>query len=320
MKAAVYTRYGSPDVLQIMDIPTPEPKDNEILIRQHASTVTPSDAAMLTGKPFLIRFMNGLRRPKTQILGGAISGEVMAVGRGVTKYAVGDRIYGLTTTDFSTQAEYKCLPETAQIFKAPAGMNPEDAACVQDALTPIYFLRNLANLRPGQHILINGASGALGTYGVQLAKILGAEVTGVCSTANVELVRSLGADHVIDYTKTDFTQNRAAYDVIFDAVGKSTFGRSKKSLKPDGLYLTTVPSFHIILPMLRTSLFGSRKAKLGLAGLNVTQGNLDYLHELVTAGKLRTVIDRCYPLAQIANAYRHVMTGHKVGSVVITLG
>lgn len=319
MKAAVYTRYGSPEVLQIMDVPTPEPKDNEILIRLHASTVTPSDTAMLTGKPFLIRFMNGLRRPKTQILGGAISGEVVKAGKAVTKYAVGDHVYGLTTTDFGTHAQYMCLPETGNIFKTPAGMKLEDAACVQDALTPIYFMRNMVKLGPGQHILINGASGALGSYGVQLAKLLGAEVTGVCSTANVELVKSLGADHVIDYKKADFTQNRDRYDVIFDAVGKSTFGRSKKSLKPDGLYLTTVPSFGIILPMLRTSLFGRKKAKIGFAGLNVTSENMAYLHELLTAGKLRTVIDRCYPLEQIANAYRHVLTGHKVGNVVISL-
>ena len=319
MKAAVYTRYGSPEVLQIMDVPTPEPKDNEILIRLHASSVTPSDAAMLTGKPFLIRFINGLRRPKIQILGGAISGEVVTVGRSVTKYAAGDRVYGLTTTDFGTHAQYKCLPETAHIFKTPAGVSPEDAAGVQDALTPIYFMENMTKLRPGQHILINGASGALGSYGVQIAKILGAEVTGVCSGANVALVKSLGADHVIDYQKADFTQNRGAYDVIFDAVGKSTFGRSKKALKPDGLYLTTVPSFHIILPMLRTALFGRKKAKIGFAGLNVTPENMNTLHEYVSAGKIRTVIDRCYPLAQIANAYRHVMTGHKVGNVVITL-
>ena len=319
MKAAVYTRYGSPEVLQIMDVPTPEPGDNEILIRLHASSVTPSDAAMLTAKPLIIRFMNGLRRPKIQILGGAISGEVVAIGSSVTKYAPGDRVYGLTTTDFGTHAQYKCLPETANIFKTPAGMSPEDAACVQDALTPIYFMETMAKLGPGQHILINGASGALGTYGVQIAKILGAEVTGVCSTANVELVKSLGADHVIDYKKADFTQNRETYDVIFDAVGKSTFGSSKKSLKRGGLYLTTVPSFHIILPMLRTSLFGRKKAKIGFAGLNVTPENMKTLHEFISAGKLRTVIDRCYPLEQIANAYRHVLTGHKVGNVVITL-
>jgi NADPH:quinone reductase-like Zn-dependent oxidoreductase len=320
MKAAVYTRYGSPDVLQIMDVPTPEPKDNEILIRQHASAVTPSDAAMLTARPLIIRFMNGLRRPKTQILGGAVSGEVVSVGRSVTKYAPGDRVYGLTTTDFGMHAQYRCLPETAQIFKAPAGLTPEDAACVQDALTPIYFLRNMANIRPGQHVLINGASGALGTYGVQIAKILGAEVTGVCSSANVELVKSLGADHVIDYKQADFTHNRDTYDVVFDAVGKSTFGRSKKALKRGGLYLTTVPSFHIIPSMLRTSLFGSKKAKIGFAGLNVTPENLAYLHELITAGKLRTVIDRCYPLEQISNAYRHVLAGHKVGNVVVMMG
>lgn len=319
MKAAVYNRYGSPDVLQIMDVPAPQPKDNEILIRLHASTVTPSDAAMLTGKPFMIRFVNGLRGPKIKILGGAISGEVAATGSAVKRYVKGDQVYGLTTTDFGTHAQYLCLPETAQIFKAPAGLKPEEAACLQDALTPIYFLRTMTKLRPGQHVLINGASGALGSYGVQIAKLLGVEVTGVCSTANVALVRSLGADHVIDYKQADFTQDRDRYDVIFDAVGKSSFGRSKRALKSGGLYLTSVPSFGIILPMLWTSLFGSKKAKIGFAGLNVSAENLAYLHELVTAGVLRTVIDRCYPLDQIANAYRHVLTGHKVGSVVITL-
>ncbi|MCA0455053.1 MAG: NAD(P)-dependent alcohol dehydrogenase [Chloroflexi bacterium] len=317
MKAIVYTRYGSPDVLHLTDVPMPVPKDNEVRIKIHAANVTPTDCASRKADPFITRFMNGLLAPKNPILGNMLAGEVEAVGKDVTRFKIGDRIFGSADTSFGTHAEYMCLPETGILTAMPNNMSYEEAVNVPEALTPLYFLRELANLQPGQQVLINGASGALGTYGVQLAKHLGAEVTGVCSTANIELVKSLGADEVIDYTKSDFTKNGQTYDVIFDAVGKSTFGQCKNSLKQGGLFLFTVPTLRIVQDMLWTSRFGSKKAVLGLAGLHQKQENLQFLKELVEAGKLKSVIDRCYPLAQTAEAHRYVDTGRKKGNVVI---
>lgn len=317
MKAIVYTRYGSPDVLQLKDVPMPVPKDNEVRVKIYAANVTPTDSANRSANPFIIRFINGFFAPKNQILGNMLAGEVEAVGKDVTRFKIGDRIFGSADTSFGTHAEYMCLPETGILTAMPKNMSYEEAVSVPEALTPLYFLRELAHLQPGQKVLINGASGALGTYGVQLAKHFGAEVTGVCSGVNVELVKSLGADHVIDYTQTDFTKNGQTYDVIFDAVGKSTFARCKGSLTAKGLFLFTVPTLRIAIDMLWTSKFGSKKAVLGLAGLNQKQENLQFLKELVEAGKLKSVIDRCYPLEQTADAHRYVDTGRKKGNVVI---
>lgn len=317
MKAAVYTHYGAPDVIQLTQVEKPTPKDNELLIRIGASTVTPTDCAYRRANPFIIRFVQGLLKPKSTVLGNLLVGEVEAVGKDVISFKPGDSVLGTADTGFGAHAEYICLPQTGIITTSPANMTCEEAVGIPEALTPLYFLRDLARVQPGQKVLINGASGALGTYGVQLARYFGAEVTGVCSSANVDLVKSLGADHVIDYTKTDFTRTGETYDVIFDAVAKSSFPRCKGALKPVGLYLFTAPTPGIVFHMMWTSKIGSKKAMLGLAGLNQRQEDLVFLRELAEAGMLKSVVDRCYPLEQIADAYRYVETERKRGNVVI---
>jgi len=320
MKAVVYTEYGSPDVLHLKDVEKPSPKDNEILVRVCATTVTPTDCAFRKADPFIIRFMNGLIRPKNRILGNMLAGEIEAVGKDVKLFKQGDPVFGTADTDFGAHAEYKCLSEEGIVAVKPINMTYEEAVCVPEALTALYFLRDLANIQSGQKVLINGASGSVGTYAVQLAKYFGAEVIGVCSTTNLELVKSLGADKVIDYTKEDFTKSNQTYDVIFDAVGKRSFSHCKGSLKQGGVYLFTVPTLAIVLQMLWTSKIGSKKAILGFAGLNQRKENLIFLKELVETGKIKSVIDRCYPLAQVAEAYKYVETGRKKGNVVINVG
>jgi NADPH:quinone reductase-like Zn-dependent oxidoreductase len=320
MRAVVYTQYGPPDVLQIKEVEKPTPKDNEVLVKIYASTVTPTDCAYRKADPFITRFMNGLITPKIMILGNMLAGEIESVGKGVTLFKRGDQVFGSADTNFGTHAEYICLSETGVLTIKPANMSYEEAVGVPEALTSLYFLRDLAHLQRGQKILINGASGAVGTYAVQLAKYFGAHVTGVCSTANLDLVKSLGADEIIDYTKEDFTISNQTYDVIFDAVGKRSFSSCKGSLKEGGLYLFTVPTLAIVLQMLWTSKIGSKKAILGLAGLNQSKENLVFLKELVEAGIIKSVVDRCYALEQTAEAYRYVETGRKKGNVVITVG
>lgn len=320
MNAAVYTKYGPPDVVQLGEVAKPVPEDDEMLVRIHTSTVTPTDCAFRQANPLMIRFMNGFMRPRNKVLGTLLAGEVEAVGKDVTKFQVGDSVFGSTDTNFGAHAEYLCMPEEGVVAVKPANMSHEEAVGVPEALTPLYFLRELAHIQPGQKLLINGASGAVGTYAIQLAKHFGAEVTGVCSTRNVELVKSLGADRVIDYTQEDFTRNGQQYDIIFDAVGKSSFARCKGSLTPNGRYLVTVVSLPVVLQMLWTSKIGSKKAILGFAGLNFSQENLLYVKKLVEDGKLRSVIDRRYPLEQIVEAYRYVEEGHKTGNVIVTVG
>lgn len=319
MKAIVYTQYGSPDVLQLQEVEKPTPQDNEVLIQVYASTVTPTDCAFLKADPFIIRFMNGLRTPKNKILGNLLAGKVEAIGKDVTLFKVGDEIFGNTDTDFGAHAEYICLTENTEITIKPANMTYEEIVGAPEAMTAIYFLQNLAKVQAGQKVLINGASGAVGTAAVQIAKYFGAEVTGVCSTRNVDLVKSLGADSVIDYTQTDFGQNGETYDVIFDVVGKRSYRQCKNALTNNGMYLTTVPSLMIIPQMLWTSKIGSKKAIIGFAGLNKSQENLEFLKELVETGKLKVINDRTYPLEEIAEAYRYVETERKKGNVIITV-
>lgn len=319
MKAIVSTKYGSPEVLQLIEIEKPAPKDNEVLIKIHATTVSATDTHFRRADPFVIRFMNGLTKPKNGILGGLFAGEVEATGKNVTLFREGDQVFGSSNAGFGTHAEYISLPEDGVVALKPAGMTYEEAAGLPEALTPLYFLRDLANIRSGQKTLINGASGGLGTFAVQLAKQFGAEVTGVCSTRNVEMVKSLGADQVIDYTKEDFTKNGHTYDIIFDTVGKSSFDHSKDALTEEGIYLNPVMGLRILLQTALTSQIGSKKAVIGFAGLNQTQEDLIILQELAEAGKLRSVVDRRYPLEQTAEAHRYVDKGHKKGSVVLTL-
>jgi NADPH:quinone reductase-like Zn-dependent oxidoreductase len=320
MKAAIIEAYGSPDVVQVKEVTTPTPKANEVLIRVHAASLTPSDCAFRKGDPFIIKILYGFAKPKFPIGGVEFAGEIAAVGKDVSKFKVGEQVFGMNADSFGAHAEYLCLPQDKLIVTRPATMRPEEAVGLADgALTALIFLRDTAKIQPGQRILINGASGAVGIYAVQLAKYYGAEVTGVCSTRNIELVQAHGADTVIDYTKTDFTQNAQSYDVIFDAIGKSSFTACKNALKPDGVYMTTVPTLGIVRDMLWTALRGGKKAKFVTAGLMQNTDNLNFLKELFEAGKLQAVIDSCYPLDEIAEAYRYVESERKRGNVVIIL-
>jgi NADPH:quinone reductase-like Zn-dependent oxidoreductase len=320
MKAIITTRYGSPDVLRLQEVAKPTPKDNEVLIKIHVAVVGPSDCAFRRGEPFIIKLMYGLRKPQFPIGGVEFAGEIEAVGKAVRLFKVGDQVFGMSPDSFGAHAEYLCLPEDKPMIVKAANVSYEEMVAICDgATTALTFLRDKAKLQRGQKILINGASGAVGAYGVQIAKFYGAEVTGVCSTANIELVKSLGADRVIDYTQEDFTRSGQPYDVIFDAVGKRSFSECQAALTPNGIYLTTVPTLGIMLHMLRTSLLGGKKARFAAAGLEQTPDHLRSLRELVEAGTLRAVIDRRYPLEQVAEAHRYVDTGRKKGNVIITI-
>jgi NADPH:quinone reductase-like Zn-dependent oxidoreductase len=319
MRAMICTGYGSPDVFQLQEVDTPIPKDHEVRIKIHAASVGPTDCTFRKGSP-IVKLVYGLKRPKNPIFGAELSGEIEAVGKKVTRYKVGDCVFGLSAKTFGAQAEYKCLDENTTLAIIPAAMSYAEAVAICDgAPTALTFLRDKAKLQHGQRVLINGASGAVGIYAVQIAKYLGAEVTGVCSTANVELVKSHGADQVIDYTQEDFTKNGQMYDVIFDAVGKGSFSQCKGSLTQRGIYLSTVLSVPILFNMLHTAIIGNKKAIFVTAGLLQNNANLNFLTELYESGKIKAVIDRRYPLEQLAEAHRYVETGHKKGNVVITL-
>ena len=323
MKAIVYTEYGPADVLQLKEVVKPTPKDNEVLIRIYAATVNATDPVFRKGEPFISRFFTGLTRPRNPIPGTELAGEIEAVGKDVTRYKEGDQVYAATGTQYGAQAEYICLSEDGPLATKPANMNYGEAAAVCDgAFGALNFLRDAGNIQSGQEVLINGASGSVGTFGVQLAKHFGTEVTGVCSTTNLEMVKSLGADKVIDYTKEDFTKAGQTYDIIFDAVAKSSFSSCKDALKPGGVYIFTGPAPANLLQMLWTSLFGSKKAAMTAPGMRSSSAktkDLIFLKELAEAGKLKPVMDRSYPPEQIAEAHRYVETGHKKGNVVITL-
>jgi NADPH:quinone reductase-like Zn-dependent oxidoreductase len=324
MKAIVHTAYGPPDELQLREVEKPVAKEDEVLTKIHATTVTTSDCNIrnLTFVPTVfwlpVRLQFGFVKPKNSILGFDLAGEVEAVGQDVTRFKVGDRVFGTTEPAYGAHAEYVCLPEDGVLTYKPTNLTYEEAATIPVmANTALHFIRDLGNVQAGEKVLINGASGGIGTFAVQLAKYYGAEVTGVCSGTNLELVRSLGADHVIDYTREDFTKSGQTYDVILDAVGKSSFSRCRGSLRKEGLYLVTVPKLPVLLQTVWTSVIGSKKVKM--EGAPAKLENLIFLRELIEAGKIRTVIDRRYPLDQIAEAFRYVEKGHKKGNVVITV-
>jgi len=321
MKAIVHTKYGPPDVLQLKEVAKPIPTDNEVLIRVYATTVTAADCTFRKGDRFDSRVVvTGLIRPRKSIPGAVFAGEIESVGKDVTLFGKGDQIFGSSGTGLGAYAEYKCLPaDSGPVAIKPANMTYEEAAAVCDgAITALLFLRK-GNIQSGQKVLIYGASGSVGTAAVQLARYFGVEVTGVCSTTNLELVKSLGADKVIDYTKEDFTKNGQTYDIIFDAVGKSSFSRCKGSLKQRGVYLTTNPGPSVYIQMLWTSMIGSKKVIWAPTGLMEKAEDLKFLKELIEAGKIKSVIDRRYPLEQIAEAHSYVEKGHKKGNVVITV-
>lgn len=317
MKAIVYTKYGLPDVFQLREVAKPTPQDNEVLIRVHATTATAAEGMMRRGEPAWGRLILGFRKPRRTILGLELAGEIEAVGKDVQRLKRGDQVYGFTGFRLGAYAEYVCLPENGSLALKPANMTFEEAAAAVDgASTALFFLRDKAHIQSGHKVLINGAAGSIGTFAVQLAKHFGAEVTGVCSSANVELVRSLGADTVIDYTKEDFTKSHEAYDIIFDTVGKSSFMRCKGALKQDGCYLPTVGLINHIL-MLWTWIRGGKKV---ISGMSIEKREaLIFIKELIEAGKIKSVIDKRYPLEQLAEAHRYVETGHKKGNVVINV-
>jgi len=313
MKAITYTRFGLPEVLQLRDVPQPAPRPVEVLIRVHASTVCKEDPDMRKAPGY-----NGLWKPTCPILGQEFAGEIVEIGAGVAGFKPGDRVYGID--NFGAYAEYKCLSAQGALAIMPAGLTYAEAASVPNgALTALPFLRDHGRIRAGQNVLIHGASGSVGTAAVQLATAFGAEVTAVCSTANLGLVRALGAAHVVDYTEEDFTRSGLTYDVIFDAVGKLPFSPCRKSLTAAGVYLTVFPRLEALL----SAPWAGQKARFAATGLrSATQkaGDLRVINDLIEAGRFRAVIDRRYPLAQIAEAHRYVDTGHKKGNVVVHVG
>lgn len=320
MKAISYTKYGAPDVCEITDVPKPELAADDLLVGVHETVLTRADMTSRSGRPFFARLVTGLLSPEL-VPGTELAGVVEAVGEAVKSVAVGDRVIASTGPACGAHAEYARLPESGVLAPLPDEVAFSDVAGLCDGgLTALRFLRDEAGLVPGESVLINGASGAVGTYAVQLAGYYGAEVTGVCSTDNRELVESLGADRVIDYTSEDFTENGEHYDVIFDAVGKRSYSECRRSLAPGGRYLTTVPSVGIALQMLRTRAFGSRRAIFVATGLSRRREDLLTLVDLVAAGELTSIVDRRYGLEDAIAAHRYVETGHKRGNVVLVVG
>ena len=316
MKAIVYKKFGPPEVLHLKEVEKPTPKANEVLIKIVATTVVKEDPDMRASPGF-----NGFLKPRHPILGQELAGEIESIGKDVTRFKPGDQVFGFDM--FGAYAEYKCMPETGALAIKPANMSHEEAASVPNgALTALPFLRDKGNIQSGQTVLIYGASGSVGAAAVQLARYYGAEVTGVCSTTNLEWVKSLGANQVIDYTREDFTQNSKTYDIIFDTVGKCSFSKCKDSLTDEGIYLSTVPTPVIMFQALWTAKRGSKKVKFAATGLRPASEkikDLVFLKELIEGGKIKPVIDRLYPLEQMAEAHRYVENGHKKGNVVITV-
>ena len=321
MKAAAHRRYGPPEVVTVADAPTPVPRGDEVLVRIRAATVGVLDSLARQGTPRYARLHFGVRRPRFPVLGSDFAGVIEAAGASVTRFAVGDEVFGTTAPRFGAHAEYACMSERAALEPKPAGLSFAESAALADG-TALCFLRDKANLRRGQTILVNGASGAVGTTAVQLARHFGATVTGVCGGASAGLVRGLGASTVIDYTQDDFTRAGQAYDVIFDVAGKSSFARCRAALASTGIYLTTAPSPAILVQMPWTARFGTKKAVVAFTGLRqpgAKRADLRQVAELAAASALTAVIDECYPLERIADAYRHVDAGHKKGNVIVTM-
>jgi len=325
MKAIVHTQYGPPTVLQFKEVDRPAPKDNEVLIAIHATTVSTGDCNVRnftfvtkSMRP-IAKLMFGIGKPwKARILGTELAGEVEGAGQNVTRFKIGDRVVASTGMAGGGHAQYPCLPETGAVVTKPDSLSWEEAVAIPfGANTALYYLRDLGKIQAGQDVVIIGASGAIGSAAVQLAKHFGATVTGVCSGANVELVKSLGADTVIDYTREDLTKNGRTYDLIFDVVGATTFDRCQHSLKPDGVFLQNIMELSDVVRALWTSITGRKKIKGGVAIGN--QKGMRLIAELAAAGTLKPVIDRCYPLEKVAEAFKYVEQGHKKGNVVITV-
>ena len=320
MKAAVHTRYGPPEVARISEVEKPAAKDNEVLVKVHATTVNRTDCGLRAAEPFVNRFFTGLIRPRVTVLGNEFAGEVEAVGSGVTSFEVGDRVFGYNGSRFGAHAEYLAIPEDGSVATMPANVTFEEAAPSTEGSHYALSLIRKAKIRSGQGVLVNGATGAIGSAAVQLLRRLGADVTAVCDTENVELVRGLGAGRVIDYTAEDFTKDEQTYDVVLDAVGKSSFGRCKRLLKPGGIYLSSDlgPLSQNPILALITPLFGGKRVMFPIP--RDDQEMVRYFKGLVESGEFKPLIDRRYPLDQIVQAYRYVETGQKIGNVVISVG
>jgi len=323
MKAILVTRYGGPEVLQISDVPTPSPKENEVLIKIHAAAVNNTDPVFRKGKPFISRFFTGLAKPKYSIPGDVLAGEIIDIGKNVKRFKIGNRVYGYSSDTFGTHAEYICLPDNSAIINIPQNTSYEEAAGIVDGgHTALVFLRDKGKISDKQNVLIYGASGSVGTAAVQIANNYGAEVTGVCSTQNMEMVKSLGAKRVIDYTNNDFIQENEKFDIIFDTVAKRSFSQCKNVLAENGIYLTTSPTPGVLIKGLLQSKEEGKRAFFVAAGLkpaNEKIKNLQYISELIKNDKLKTIIDRKYSMDDITEAHRYVETGHKKGNLVIKI-
>jgi len=323
MKAVIYEKYGSPEVLIKTEVEKPIPNKNEVLVKIHATTITTVDSIFRKGDQFFARMATGPIKPKNRILGTEFSGIIEAIGADVKRFNVGDKVFGSSHTGFHTHAEYICLPEDGPFISMPPDLSFVEAASIPSgALTALPFLRDSGRIEKGQKVLIIGASGSIGSFAVQLAKYFGAEVTGVCSGKNSELVKNLGADKTIDYTKEKFTEIGNTYNIVFDTVGKSSYTECKKILVENGIYLQTVIGFPILFQMFRTNLFGSKKAIISFTGLRSFNQKIDDLmliKKLVESKKIFSLIDKKYTFDQIKDAYQYVDLGHKRGNVVLTL-
>jgi NADPH:quinone reductase-like Zn-dependent oxidoreductase len=319
MKAAVHTRYGPPDVVRIAEAEKPAAKDNEVLVRVHATTVNRTDCGLRAAKPFIVRFFTGLIRPRVTVLGNEFAGEIESVGRGVTSFEVGDRVFGYNGSSFGAHAEYMVLPVDGLLATMPASLTYEEAAPSTEGSDYALSLIRAAKLQRGQDVLVYGATGAIGSAAVQLLKHLSATVTAVCDGEHLQLVKSLGADRVIDYTAEDFTKDDQRYDVVLDAVGKSSFGQCRRLLRPRGIYLSTDlgPLSQNPILALITPLFGGKKVMFPLPKDEPEM--VRYFKELIESGTFRALIDRRYRLDQIVEAYRYVEAGQKIGNVMISV-
>ena len=320
MKAIIYTQYGPPEVVQLKEINKPTPKDNEVLIKVHATTVNRTDCGFRSAEYFIVRFFSGLLSPINKTLGNEFAGEIEAIGKEVRSFKPGDQVFGYNDKTFGAHAEYMVMREEGPITTKPASMTYEEAApMIEGAHYALCDIR-AAKIQSGQKVLINGATGAIGSAAVQIVRSMGAEVTAVCGTKHVELVKSLGANEVIDYTKEDFTQLAQTFDVVFDAVGKSSFGKCKPLLKEKGIYMSTELGYMSQNPFLAlvTPLLGGKKLLFPIP--TISKEDVVFFKELYEAGKYKPLIDRQYPLEQVFEAYKYVETGQKIGNVVITVG
>jgi len=319
MKAIVCTKYGPPEVLQLKEVEKPTPKDNEVLIKVHASTVNRTDCAILRAEPFIIRFSTGIFKPSKLILGTEFAGIIEEVGKNVSSYQVGDRVFGFDDIGSGSHAQYMTIGEDKALTTIPKDITYEQAAASTEGAHYAYNFIKKVNLKSGQKVLVNGATGAIGSAAVQFLKYFGANITAVCGTKNIELVKSLGADKVIDYVKEDFTKDNQKYHYIFDAVGKSSFAKCKPLLQPGGVYMSSELGFMAqnIFFALVTAIIGNKKVIFPIP--TDLKGSILFIKMLIEKGKFKTVIDRKYPLEQIVEAYRYVEKGQKVGNVVITV-